>query len=220
VLLPAPEGPVRDIKCATAFLFIQMEFSKESSRSADTEDGVSLKNDLYFIYKAIRRHLGRTMMKPHRKCVENYGRSSYWDKNTLTCKGRICEVANAFLLWRMYFEEVNHPIYLFQKFRPSRKRYGNNSPIRWEQPKSNLPIVIAKKIFSLECYWVFLECLQLSKGFQRDDVYSFNYQSVKGYNVPHWIAENSDEIFKIHWWERIGGNESNKKLSKLCITSR
>jgi hypothetical protein len=71
--------------------------------------------ELLKIYKAIGRHFLKTQLRGHLKCIQSCGRKLWWNSFTLTCKGRICRSANAYLIWRMYFEGVDHPVTLFRE---------------------------------------------------------------------------------------------------------
>lgn len=132
-----------------------MTFPAHTPCLGQTTDHIALKNDLYYIYKSIRRFLFKRILAPHALCIEESGLGTYWDKRAITVDGKICVEANAYLLWRMFYEDVEHPIFLFKKFRPSPKYSFERSPIRWEIPAPNLPDVAIRKIFSLECYWTY-----------------------------------------------------------------
>jgi hypothetical protein len=107
--------------------------------------GTEWNRELLKIYKAIGRHFIKTQLYEHLKCIQNCGRKLWWDSLTLACKGRICCAANAYLMWRMYFEGVNHPITLFGKHR-TKSVVG--PLIQWDPPSYLLPTSILKRIFA------------------------------------------------------------------------
>lgn len=137
--------------------------------------GSEWNRELLEIYKAIGRHFLKTQMRGHLKCIQSCGRKLWWDSFMLICKGRICRSANAYLIWRMYFEGVNHPIKLFGKHRP-KSLVGPR--IQWNPPSYLLPAPILKRIFAFECYWLFYECKLLANEFNDNGVYSFNRRYV------------------------------------------
>jgi hypothetical protein len=189
---------------------------KASKAQIPTTDSASLERDLYLIYKAIRRALIKTRLRNHVSCIEKYGRSLFWDKHTITYKGKICIETNAFILWRMFIEQLDHPILLFKKFRPSPKFNYDRAPVRWARPDSKMPDVVIKKLFSLECYAAFIECQKLSKIFFENGAYSLNSRFVKGNEINHWTVEQSEHVTKVHWWKRMHViTDSN--ISTHCI---
>jgi hypothetical protein len=171
----------------------------ESPQKADLF-GVLWDRELYSIFKSISRYLVKTQLKKHINCIKEYGRNIWWDKYAVSSKGRICPSANAFILWRMYYEDLDHPIKLFKKF----KGFIMSKPrICWIPPNYNLSETILKRIFALECYWLFYECKLLAESLSLQKLYSFNRRALTTRYFPHWIIlPNSDkaECSEIHWW--------------------
>lgn len=64
------------------------------------------------VYRAIRRHLWKHVIKGHRRCVIAAARHFWWQINEETTAS-ICPVAEAFLRWRMSWEGCGTPRYLF-----------------------------------------------------------------------------------------------------------
>lgn len=174
--------------------------------------------DLYSIYKSISRQFLKTHLFNHSNCIENLGRTIWWDKATLHSQGKVCVYANAFLLWRMYFESVRHPIDLFRKF----KGYvADRSKISWQPPSYKISKAIIKKIFSLECYWAFYECKLLATEFNEKNIYSFNtVEYIKNDLLPHWTVElydkkNSEENYYIYYCYELSRLKKLNEFSKL-----
>jgi hypothetical protein len=83
-----------------------LKLLNKNQRDEQRQDlfGSEWNRELLKIYKAIGRHFIKTQLREHLRCIQNYGRNLWWDSLALACKGRICRVANAYLMWRMYFE--------------------------------------------------------------------------------------------------------------------
>lgn len=158
--------------------------------------------DLYKIYKSIARYFRGTILKDHISCIRDCGENLWWDKDTLDCKGRICNFANSYLLWRMYYEGLDHHINLFKKF----KRVGFGRPhTYWDPPTYRFSESILKRIFALECYWMFFECLDLAREFNKEGKYSLNTIYVSRTLMPHWIVLKGKglgqlENYGFHYW--------------------
>ncbi len=189
------------------------------ANSADSF-GKDWNKDLYSIYKSIRRFVIKRFLRKHRGCVEHYGRSLYWDRYAISYNRPICEAANALLLWRMSIEDVNHPTTLFKKFRPSRKYSLDRPYVDWNPPTFKLPEFMLKKLYALECYWLFLESMKIVRYFNRCNKYSFNKQYFKTLKTPYWIVEIPSEeevaLAKIHWWKKESETAENEPREFNC----
>lgn len=156
--------------------------------------------ELYGIYKAIGRHLVHRYLRPHRQCIAR-GNRVRWRKHDLIRQGFVCSAVNAFLLWRMCWEGLDHhhPNILF---RPHKRTSKYPRPrIYWDPPYEDLPDWALRRIFTLECVGLFHECLLLSEILYRGNSYSFHSGLVKGRRKPHWLIEDSGHgVFTIHWW--------------------
>lgn len=155
---------------------------------------------LYRIFKSISRHLLKTTLSGHRRCIERDGPRLWWDKYALSYDQSICEAVNAFILWRMYFEAVDHPIKLFKKHKDNvfqRFHISRRRPDGCECTES-----LAEKIFALECYWVFYECQLLARKFREEKCYSFNLSYITGRTIPHWITRSHREqkLVEFNYW--------------------
>ena len=162
-----------------------------------------LDKDLYSIYKSIARFFLKSYLYTHKNCIEKVGRTIWWDKYTLNCTGQICKIANAFLLWRMFFEGINYPTDLFRKFKG---KTFERLHINWQPPNYRVPVALIKRIFAVECFWMFYECILVSQKLYDENIYSFNYtEYVKGDQIPHWSinkvnGNNLEENYTIYYW--------------------
>lgn len=146
--------------------------------------------ELSAIYKTIRRHFIKTQLREHRKCVWKYSRESLWNKDDSLRKGRICKSANAYLLWRMSIEGVKHPLALIRRYRTPAIL---DAYLHWDAPDNFLSSALLKRIFALDCYWLFYECKLLADIFHTHHIYSFNTRYVTCRSTPYWMAVKSNQ---------------------------
>jgi hypothetical protein len=64
------------------------------------------------VYKALRRHLSRHVLKRHRHCIVTASRHLWWHMDG-EITSSFCPVAQAFIRWRMLWEGCGTPQYLF-----------------------------------------------------------------------------------------------------------
>jgi hypothetical protein len=172
--------------------------------------------DLYAIYKSIARYILKKKLRSHRNCVVNVGRGELWFEHALTCSGKICPYANAFILWRMFIESLNHPSKLFCKFK--RKSYKQQW-VFWQPPLGLNSSSLIRRVFAVECYWIFLECINLAKKFLTDNCYSFNIVWVTGETVPVCIIDYRLEknFIRVNYWiENADDNRKRKNKIVKC----
>lgn len=170
---------------------LAVSFSAQADKAWDLE--------LYRIYKAIGRHLIRRYLSIHRRCIVRGGRRILWDEGYLTMKGIMCPASNALLLWRMCWEDIDHPAKLFRRRRT--RREAPRPHIYWDSPSADLSDWALRRIFALECVGIFHECILLAEALYRRNAYSFHPEYVKGRRIPHWLIEKSERgKFTIHWW--------------------
>jgi hypothetical protein len=185
------------------FIHVKVKFNEAKTN----KEGIGLSagkldSDLYSIYKSISRHFLKTQLFEHRKCINSVGRNTWWGQYVLSCKGKICAFSNAFLLWRMYFEGLDHPANLFRKYK------GNSSlraHIDWQPPTYNCSESVLKRLFAFECYWIFSECLLIAKALNSKNIYSFNTFNIKKENILYWIVAptlqgNITNYYDFYYW--------------------
>jgi hypothetical protein len=157
------------------------------------------RSELFRTYKAIRRHLIRSYLSHHRRCIVKVRRDIGWNKLT-TWQGTGCPAANTLLLWRMFWEGASQPHMLFRPL-GSHRAWFENPCIRWYPPDVTLPYWVLRRIFTLECVGIFHECLLVVEALYRRNAYPLQLHYVKGRRIPHWLVEESlGDQFTIHWW--------------------
>jgi hypothetical protein len=107
----------------------------------------------------------------------------------------------------MYFEGLGHPIQLFKKVK---RTLHNIDSKGFESKYSDESFESIKRIFALECYWVFYECQVLANVYHLDDAYSFAVIDIEKKLTPHWIVEVTSQtkeadVFRLYYW--IENNE-------------
>lgn len=172
--------------------------SKASLRKAAEEWDL----EIYRIYKAIRRHLIRSYLLSHRRCIVRADKHLEWDGVTLTWQRKICPAASALVIWRIFLEEsVSEPYMLFQS--SWRYRGAIYYPrINWIPPSDTFSAWVLRRLFALECVGLFHECFLLAEAVYRCNACSFELRRyLKGRRRPHWLIEKRerDELI-IHWW--------------------
>ena len=177
--------------------------------------------ELLGIYKAIRRHFVKTQLRKHTKCVWKYSRRDLWDKDLSFQEGQVCRSANAYLLWRMCLEGVAHPLALFRRYR-SLDAFG--SYLQWDLPSNLLPLPVLKRIFALDCYWLFYECKLLANIFHANNIYSFRSRYLTKQLTPYWmmvkVEGSTTNIIEFHWWidkQILKNHKSLRKLEKRIV---
>lgn len=169
--------------------------------------------ELHSIYKSIARHFIKTQLFKHIKCINSVGRNTWWGHYVLSCSGKICVYSNAFLLWRMYFEGIDHPADLFRKYK------GNSNyrtHIDWQPPTYNCSEAVLKRLFAFECYWMLFECLSIAKTLNSKNIYSFNTFNIKKENILYWIimpilqGKITDYYDFYYWLSKSNSDESNE----------
>ena len=154
--------------------------------------------ELYRIYKSIRRRLGKTYLRPHRRCAVNLARYVWWDSFMTTMKGVVCAPANALLIWRMHCEGLIKPDMLFQPYRSNRNALLQH--VDWSPPDVNLPKHVLRRIFALDCLGLFYEAVLVADFLRRRRLYSLRRDQLKGRRIPYWIVKTDGSNHVIHWW--------------------
>jgi hypothetical protein len=175
--------------------------------------------ELYCIFKSISRYFKKTQLQNHVKCIKNCGQNLWWDKLAISETGNICESANAYILWRMYYENLAHPTNIFEKSKGWNPRYGfiKKQKINWSPPNYDYSKWLLKRIFALECFWLFYECKLLARTFNQLNIYSFNTRFITNGFVPYWITKIIDKrsynLYEIHRWGQT--NELNELMTSV-----
>ncbi|HZW23992.1 MAG TPA: hypothetical protein VFF26_00780 [Gallionella sp.] len=151
------------------------------------------------VYKSIRRNIAKVFLNmAHRRCANSIERALWWEP-TANSNTRICPWAFAYLFWRRNWEI----------------RMRTNSPNKYANWKNFLFVNISDgdpvqnewttlRIFALECYWTFQECVLLARGMHRQQNFSWDPELIRGRLIPYWHINNleSSEPPSIYWWCR------------------
>jgi hypothetical protein len=156
--------------------------------------------ELYRIYKAIGRHLIRSYLFDHHRCIARVDEDLEWSGATLTWQRRICPTAIAISIWRISLE-VSAPEKLFQ---PSRRYRGvvYYPRVNWTSPSDDFSDWVLRRLFVLECIGLFHECFLLAEAVYRRNSCALDFRRyLKGRRRPHWLIEKRerDELI-LHWW--------------------
>jgi hypothetical protein len=173
----------------------------DQSEPNKKQDSYQTNRDLFAIYRSTRRRLQK-WLGHHERCVKNAAGLATSYPGVRLVSGRVCPYSNMLLLWRMYWENVDHPY----KLLPYRKRS------RLFAPELRLPLIpvsfrlprqFLTRIFLRECLAVLDECRLLSIGLNRKGFYSFNLAHLKFTRVPYWIIQKEGHnVFVLHTWKR------------------
>lgn len=112
------------------------------------------------VYRAIRRHVWRHELGPHRSCVISAARALWWDVEGDVI-AEFCPVAEGFLRWRMFWEGYGVPADLFVK--PRHLAYGlqtwlsEGAPILSTTVSLSVERWVTHRIFAMDCLRHFYE---------------------------------------------------------------
>lgn len=226
--MPPPDSIANSIKTHTTHVVAQYGFmagNRNNQRCCDrtsfepqfNDSGAFysgsdkvLRESLSPVYKSIRRHIAKVFLgSDHQRCARMIEKAIWWepgpDSNT-----RICPWAFAYLFWRRYWEKLeraNHPNkYVswknFLSIKISTDNYGQNE---WA----------SLRIFALECYWTFQECVLLARGMHTQRKFGWDYAQIRGRFFPYWYISNQThfENPSIHWWSRPLAHPKALKLN-------
>lgn len=159
----------------------------------------ALKESLGPIYKSVRRHIARVFLgSTHRKCAQSIEGAMWWEPGPDT-HTPICPWAFAYLFWRRYWEErprTHHP----QKY--VNWKYFLSVKLSADHQEQNEWVSL--RIFALECYWTFQECVLLARGMHKQNRFSWDLARIRGRLLPYWVVDAQSEPDNplIHWWAR------------------
>lgn len=181
-------------------------FGNDDRNPLVSEQQRQLNGELLKILKAIRRHLEKLWLRPHRHCVTyllRHERSSAQLE-----RGSPCPYANVLILWRLYWEQFDDLFYLER--RPSRLHHGLEAPLRVRHFERALPRALVHRVFVLECLAVLEECYLLVRLLRRRNLHAFLpafLDELKGRRMSYWIVERRpDEVLRLHVWKQSGRN--------------
>lgn len=154
------------------------------------------------IYRTFRRHLERSILKHHRHCIRSVGKRLWWNAvhREVEVTG-ICHYAYAYLLWRMFWEQIEVPQQLFSR---QRRLWHQNPRISCDWLPPELPVVAASRLFALECLQSYHRCLHIARKMHGEGRLLFPVWQVAAGRKVEWTLENKTETgcTWLHWWWR------------------
>jgi hypothetical protein len=155
--------------------------------------------DLYDVYKAIRRHLWRRVVKQHRDCIYTAAKRLWWYVEGEVTP-HICPVAEAFIRWRMYWEGTGIPQSLVCA--PSKPPYGIMCwqaeaapvcPAGWSPGAEQWVI---DHVFAMFCLANFRDWLSLAYGSNSTKQLTWTKHAATGKFDGYWAVTGHDS------WQR------------------
>lgn len=180
-------------------LHITMEYT--TPRVENPSSTVPFSNKPFFdVYRAIRRSLARQLRKNHRDCFEKMGRGIWFPVSGRELPLRqFCQEAYAFLLWRMFWENIDIPQKFFSRqlllIRSEIDLVSDRIPL-------GIPEEAAIRIFGLECLRTFRRCQELGASMQEKDHITFPLYRLNNDRGSEWILKiaKSGSTQRLHWW--------------------
>lgn len=142
------------------------------------------------IYKAIKRHIFRRLIKLHKSCFKLARRALWWDIDRERIKS-FCPVTTAFIRWRMHWESCCIPSLLDSQGH-SKTPYGivrwlaGDAPIGSSQWTGKFESLVHSTIFGCHCIGGFYSWLEHST------IESSNPSS-------KWKMNEQETFAKKHW---------------------
>lgn len=167
----------------------RIPFGYKNNQDAKAADGVAFQQTC-LIYKSIRRHIFRRLIKSHKSCFRLAQRALWWDIDGERIKS-FCPSATAFIRWRMHWEGCRIPSNLDSSGRPQ-THYGivgwlaGDAPIGSSQWTENFEHWVHTTLFGCHCMGDFNSWLKYS-----------TIQSSKPSTV--WRMLDYQQFTKRHW---------------------
>lgn len=152
--------------------------------------------ELRAIYKAIRRHVYRRLLKKHKYCANSTLHHFWWNINGETTEA-ICPLAYAFVQWLSFWEGTSIPRQLVQK--PSHPPFrlmawlSDSAPYtpKWWLP--NVSAWVRHRVFALDCLRSFFSWVEVANrliGNTRQLHWSKEYSAYQA--STYWLASVPD----------------------------
>lgn len=122
---------------------------------------------IHIVYRALRRHLWRHVVRNHRHCIINASRHFWWHMEGEVTTN-FCPIAEAFIRWRMLWEGCGTPRYLYASAK-KKEPFGligwisarpSPCPAHWSAATQ---FWVADHIFSSACIESFREQLMIAQ---------------------------------------------------------
>lgn len=178
--------------------------SQATGTTNDVENSADANRPLFLVYKSIYRHVLATYLRSHRSCVDYLMGRLSTDCSLEMNRGQVCAPAQAFIMWRMFFENARTPNQLSNGYRGR----SSHAMVYWRGTSYAVPGQTEHRIFALESLALFNECLLLAERDYRSQIFSFNTNRITEGRLPYWsIQKNDDDSVVTHWWPRLVARE-------------
>lgn len=175
---------------------------------------------LYDVYKAIRRHLWRHVVRQHQGCIYSMAKHLWWYMEGEVTP-HVCPVAEAFIQWRMYWEGTGIPQSLVHT--PSKPPYGIMGwqaeaapvcPVGWS---SGAEQWVIDRIFAMSCLANFRDWVNLAYESSSTKQLSWSKHATTGRFEGYWAVTGHDS------WKRplrlfLSGSSIPDPLLKIAAT--
>jgi len=143
------------------------------------------------IYKAIRRHIWRRIVRNHKSCARVVARALWWspqDRRTPPT----CPVAYAFLQWRSFWEGYGAPQQLFLQPVHAPLRLlawlGDTAPMCSYQWPQSVQDWLTQRVFALDCINSFYEWAGIARRMSRRKSCDWSRSLCTGHAMSYWAA--------------------------------
>lgn len=206
------------------------EYNQKANVKSDFYDLTSkINKELYAVYKSICRHMRSNHLKSHTHCFNALCKTVTWNtENWEDGSIAVCEHAYAFILWRMYWENITIPRHLLMPsrcLRNSKFDYESkmdlvalNALNLLDAQKYDLHLWLILHFFALECLEVYKECILLANLMKRKNHFTWKVNDICGLYKGHWIIRDHEKgrPLELHWWL----NHSYAHFMQTSKTSR
>jgi hypothetical protein len=175
---------------------------------ADDEYPEGLSTQAKAVFSSVARHL-RRRLRGHARCIEFFRREIWWQpwENT----GPVCQWAYAYLMWRMFWEDLESPSGVHQKLR--RYRRADRSLLDGTPASTLVRALIVMHICpdTAALRLVFLALLDtwealVAWGGEFVKSGSFNWNREIAAYVPGTyvlVMKEGNGAATLHWWRRL-----------------
>jgi len=149
------------------------------------------------VYKAIRRHLWRRILRDHRACVLSVARHLWWDVEGDVLQP-FCPIAEAFVRWRMFWERFNVPADLYR--RPRHAPFGVQAwlseaapicPVGWSSAAERW---VSHRVFAMDCWRHFHAWHSKSLSPQARRRHRWTRADPAEGAMTYWLAARGDPV--------------------------
>lgn len=175
---------------------------------------------LHDIYRAIRRHLWKTVMRPHRHCFSSACRALWWELEG-ECTLDFCIPAMAFILWRMHWEGVAIPGALLapNQSRPDGIAAWSQASVsimryNWSEEGEHW---VMQHSFALSCIGRFAQCLDYARASAQLGRIMWDRLDFSDPHGRHWaITGNDSPRFPLVFFKQATPDLDFDTIRKEC----